>query len=308
MSATVASDVPTGLSFVDPNETDDTYRVCLWAAPGQGKSVAAASAPTPIVVLSADRPSAYRYARKHHGLSKTDLRETRWKGLESLAEVYRYLRDNPDVRTVILDPFTNIVDAMVDIAPTRPDGDPNYQWSNKKLLDFIKSLRAFDINVILVAHEKINDGQRGDGKLYPALGGPALINKILAELDICAHIERVVVGDGDDASEKWIGRIQPVGNLVCKDSTGALGDRRIADLSRWFEVASEALKPDESDIPFSEQYQASGAGDSPADPTPALTPGSAGQAPEGRESGVTAGTPQAAVTPAPEMLPDADTK
>jgi hypothetical protein len=41
---------------------------------------------------------------------------------------------------------------------------------------------------------------------------------------------------------------------VCKEGLGVLGDRRIADLSRWFEVASEALKPDTSDIPFADDY------------------------------------------------------
>jgi hypothetical protein len=46
-------------------------------------------------------------------------------------------------------------------------------------------------------------------------------------------------GGGD---VKWVGQLQPRGNLVCKEVDGALGDRRIADLSRWFEVASEALR------------------------------------------------------------------
>lgn len=52
------TDVPDSiLEFVNPDATDDTYRAVLWAAAGQGKSVAAASAPGPILVLSADRPT-----------------------------------------------------------------------------------------------------------------------------------------------------------------------------------------------------------------------------------------------------------
>lgn len=242
------SDIPTGLTFVDPDEVDPTWRVCLWAAPGEGKSVAAASAPTPIVVLSADRPSAYLFARKHHGLSKDDLREVRYRDLDTLVEVYRYIRDNPEVRTLIIDPFVNVVDAVVDDAPLKPDGDPNYQWSNKKLLDFVKSLREFDINVVLVTHERLNDGKKGDGKMYPALGGPTLINKLLGEMDICAHIESRTTGE--DGERQWFGQIQPVNNLVCKDGTNALGERRIANLTRWFEVATESTKPDDSDLPF----------------------------------------------------------
>jgi hypothetical protein len=104
--------------------------------------------------------------------------------------------------------------------------------------------------VVLVAHEKVNDGRRGDGKLYPSLGGPSLMNKLLAEMDVVAHIERHVRVTEDGEDVKWIGQIQPRDNLVCKDGTDALGDRRVADLSRWFEVATEALRPE--DDPFFE--------------------------------------------------------
>lgn len=246
------SDIPAGLDFVQPDETDATYRVCLWAAPGQGKSVAAASAPGPILVLSADRPSAYRFARKHH--ADTEIREVRYRDASTLDAVYRYLRseEGTDVRTLVVDPIGNIYDQLVDTAPLRGDGDVDYQKVNKKLLGFVKELRPFDINVVLVAHEKLNDGKKGDGKLYPALGGPALMNKLLAEMDLVAHVERLVRAgeDGEEQEVRWVGQLQPRDNLVCKESTGALGDRRIADLSRWFEVASEALAPDESDLPF----------------------------------------------------------
>jgi hypothetical protein len=248
---TATSDIPTDLEFVDPDATDPTFRVVLWAAPGQGKSVAAASAPRPILVVSADRPSAYGFARKHHQHTKDTLREVRYRGVETLGLVYRYLAENPDIRTVIVDPVSNVVDQLADAAPAARDGGPDYQWINKKILGFVKSLRSFDVNVVLVGHEKINDGKGGDGKLYPALGGPTLINKLLAEMDIVAHVERVPKPTEDDpGAAVWIGQIQPRDNLVTKDGTDALGDRRIADLSRWFEVASVALAPDVSDLPW----------------------------------------------------------
>jgi hypothetical protein len=250
------SDVPnTLLEFVDPHATVTTYRVCLWAAPGQGKSVAAASAPDPILVLNADRPTAYMFARKHH--AGRDIREVRYVDADTLEAVYRYLAsdDGKDVRTLVIDPISHVYDQLVDSAPLQTikgRTGPNYQAVNKKLLGFIQALRTFDVNVVLVAHEKLGDGDDGGGKLYPALGGPSLINKLLAEMDIVAHIERHVRTreEEDEVEELWVGQIQPRDNLVCKDSTGGLGDRRIADLSRWFEVASEALAPDLSDVPF----------------------------------------------------------
>jgi hypothetical protein len=245
------TDIPAELEFVDPDTTDPTYRVALWAAPGQGKSVTAASAPAPILVISADRPSAYRFARKHHKHTKESLREVRYVGPDTLEAAYRHIRDAGDIRTVVIDPVSNIVDQLAEVAPPARDGGADYQWVNKKVLGFVKSLRTFDVNVVLVGHEKLNDGKKGDGKMYPALGGATLINKLLAEMDIVAHVERVPKPTDDDpGAAVWIGQIQPRDNLVTKDGTGALGDRRIADLSRWFDVANEALAAD--DVPFVE--------------------------------------------------------
>ena len=109
---------------------------------------------------------------------------------------------------------------------------------------FLYSLRDFDINVVIVAHEKLNDGKKGDGKLYPALGGPALINKVLAESDIVAHVERVAGKDNQPA--RYEAQLTPVRNLVCKQATPApLGDRAALNLTEWFEAAV-----DESDLPW----------------------------------------------------------
>lgn len=260
------SDIPTGLTFVDPSETLTTYRVGLFAAPGAGKSVAAASAPTPILLLSADRPAAYAFARKLHNLDGQALREVRYVGLDTLADVYRYLDSEAghEIKTVIVDPIGNIYDSLREVAPKDKDGDTDYSWVNSKLFGFVKSLRRFDVHVVLVAHEKLNDGKKGDGKLYPHFGGQGLINKIMGELDICAHIQRVLreVEGQDEPEQTWIGQLQPRDKLVCKEATGgSLGERRIANLSRWFEVAGENLTLDvakaESDLPFSEHFDPS---------------------------------------------------
>lgn len=242
------SDVPV-LTFVDPAESSDLYRVVLWAAGGQGKSVMAASAPGPIVVLSADRPGAYRFARKHH--AGKDIREVRFQGSQTLALVFKYLRDDAhDVRTLIIDPWGNIYDRLIDEEARGKDPEVEvYSRVNKKMMAFLKALRDLPIHVVIVAHEKLNDGKKGDGKMYPALGGASLINKVVAEVDIIAHVERA---PGEtQAQDVWGAQLQPRGNLVTKDSTGALGDRRIGDLTEWFTAASAALAPDDTDLPFS---------------------------------------------------------
>lgn len=240
---TPASDIPSELEFVDPTAVDPTYRVVLFAAPGQGKSVAAASAPDPILVLTADRPNAYRVPRQLH--PKSEIREVRYRNAQTLDDVYSYIRAGNGVRTIVVDPITNVVDYLLDELPQKQDRDkswgPDYQAVNKKVLGFIKSLRAFDVHVVLVAHERVNDGNKGDGRIYPHIGGMTLINKTLAEMDIVAHVERHVSETDDGEDVQWIGVLQPRGQLVTKESTNSLGDRRIMDLSRWFDVADDAL-------------------------------------------------------------------
>lgn len=231
------------LTFVDPDEQDARYRVVLWAAPGEGKSVGAASAPDPILVLSADRPGAYRYARRHHG--GKDIREVRYENRQTLAHVHAYLKgDGQGVRTVVLDPFGGIYDRLVEEIGGREPKPEHYQQVNKALLKFLYAMRDFDINLVLVAHERLNDGKGGDGKLYPNLGGPALINRVLAESDIVAHVEREPGGQGE--APRYMAQLTPVRNLVCKESTGLLGDRRPLDLSEWFTAAM----PDDTDLPW----------------------------------------------------------
>jgi AAA domain len=237
----------TGLQFVDPEAADDTFRLVLWGPPGEGKSVGAASAPGPIVVLSADRPGAYRTPRRLH--RDTVLMETRYESSRSFVELFRFLRDHPtgkEARTVVLDPFTGIYDKLVEELPKRSDGEPNWQAVNKKILDFVQALRGFPCHIVLVAYEKLNDGKKGDGKLYPALGGPALINKIMGEMDIVAHVER----EGEGKNAKYMARVASGGGIVGKDSTDALGERRELNLTEWFETVAAFEKEELSDLPW----------------------------------------------------------
>lgn len=243
------SDIPS-LTFVNPDELVTTYRVCLWAAPGQGKSVIACSAPGPILVLSADRPTAYQFARAYWtGPRAREIREIRYIDVNTLRGILKYLREDPagrEIQTVVVDPLSNIYDQLVRTAPKRErDGEVDYQAVNLTILSFLTALRPLDVNVVLIAHEKLNDGKKGDGLLYPALGGPSLINKVLAEMDICSHIERqtrTIDVEGRSVEQaRYVGQLQPANGIVCKESTVTdLGPYRIADLSRWFAVANTA--------------------------------------------------------------------
>lgn len=294
------SDIPTDLVFVDPDEVVPTWRVGLWAEPGQGKSVAAATAPDPILVVSADRPTAYMYVRKHHRRHFEDARsgalvprgtdgavempaktilETRFVDWNTMMSVGRYIRDHagqPDaVRTLVIDPLSNIYDFLVDRAPKvnrKDEGQqPDYQWVNNEILRFIKALRPYDVNVILIAHVK--EPKKGATMIGPNFGGPALSEKVTRELDILAHVElrRLAPVDPEDETEEprfmCVGQVQTLDtNFICKDGTGALGAYRVLNLTRWFELAAEKLapEPEENDLPWADGYQPDP--DDPGDP------------------------------------------
>jgi hypothetical protein len=302
------SDIPS-LTFVNPDELVTTYRVCLWAAPGQGKSVIACSAPGPILVLSADRPTAYQFARAYWtGQRDREIREIRYIDVNTLRGILKYLREDPagrEIQTVVVDPLSNIYDQLVRTAPKRNDGEVDYQAVNLTILSFLTALRPLDVNVVLIAHEKLNDGKKGDGLLYPALGGPSLINKVLAEMDICSHIERqtrTIDVEGRSVEQaRYVGQLQPANGIVCKESTVTdLGPYRIADLSRWFAVANTAA---DEGMPWAEVAAdgwtdvSPGDADAPEEPVAVEQPDA--PTPEASATSERVATSAAAATPGP---------
>ncbi len=288
----IGSDIPTDLAFVNPAETVTTWRVVLWAEPGQGKSVAGCTAPDPILVVSADRPTAYMYVRRHHArhwlnpetgdrltgtadgaveVPAKHILETRFIDWSTMVNVYKFVRDRigtPEaIRTLVVDPISNIYDFLVGCAPIvdmKGRKSPDYQWVNKKLYDFVTALRPLDVNLILIGHVK--EPKEGTTMVGPNLGGPALTEKLMREMDIVAHVElqQLPPTDPDDESEKprfrSIGQVQTLDtNLICKDGTNALGGRRVLNLARWFDLASLELGPDPAetaDLPWGPEQAA----------------------------------------------------
>lgn len=239
MSTTQANDLPTALSFVDPDTVDQRWRVVLFGAPGVGKTVAACSAPGPIVALSADRPGAYRYARRHFPDKHID--EARYAGSPTLRAVYDHVRSHQDaIGTVVLDPWNTMYDELVreHTVGTGANAKPNWQKVNDVALAAIRGFRDLDVNLVLVAHERREQDDQGDteAKVFPQLGGPALVQRIMAEVDIVARVFR---RDGEEGEEpEWMGQLVTARGYQCKDSSGVLGRTRPADLSEWFEAAN----------------------------------------------------------------------
>lgn len=227
---------PADLEFVDPSAAVRRCQAVLWGPSGFGKTTVMATAPDPILVLTRSRPGALRFARAQD--PSKDIRETRYQGLGSLASVYYYLKHHEEIETVAIDPFQPIFDLVVRDTPRRSDGDNDWNAIQDKILGFLASLREFDVHVVICAAERLSDAKNGDGKLYPALGGPSLINKIMDEVDIVASLHPEYEEE-TGAISSIVGALHPNGNLVNKEGTGArLPARMPADLTAWFALAT----------------------------------------------------------------------
>lgn len=243
---TAPSDIPS-LTFVDPAAVDKRWRIGLFAAPGGGKTVALCSAPGPILAINADRPGAYRYARRHH--AGKQINEVRFQSWQTMRDVYEYVRDHQaEIGTVGMDPTNAIYDQLVR-ENTVGSGKPNWQKVNEQFIDLIRSFRALDVNLVLVAHERTEKDENAEteAKVYPNYGGPSLIQKVMGELDIVARMYRREASE--EAPEAYMGQLVVARGYQCKDSSGALGRTRVADLSEWIDAANAE---DTSDLPWGE--------------------------------------------------------
>ncbi len=232
------SDLPLPLEFVDGDVVDSRFRVVLFGQSGAGKSVGAVTAPGPILVLTADRPGAYRFARTRH--PKGHIREARVEGRRTLEQAYEHLkRGGGGEQTVVVDPVGNVYDLLLkELGGARPQIQHHGQVQTA-MIDFVRALRALPVNLVLVCHEQIDDNEEAGALRQPLVGGQKLGPKVMAEMDIVAHVGRIP--PSDDTPERFVGVLAPERGRVAKDSTGALGRVRDLDLAGWFEVANHAL-------------------------------------------------------------------
>lgn len=245
---TATSDIP-NLTFVDPDTVDTRWRIGLFGPPGAGKTVALCSAPGPILAINADRPGAYRFSRRHY--PGKPIHEVRFQAWQTMRDVYEYVKANQDaLATVGLDPVNAVYDQLVRENTT--GAKPNWQKVNEQFIDLIRAFRALDVNLVLVAHERVEKDENADteAKVYPNYGGPALIQKVMAELDIVARVFRREATE--DTPEAFMGQLVTARGYQCKDSSGALGRVRAADLSEWIDAANATA--DTSDVPFAEDF------------------------------------------------------
>lgn len=235
------------LAFVEPTTSASHFSCLLYGPEGVGKSVAAASAPGPILYLNADAKDGLRFAR--HKFAGKDIREVRVTGLQVLYDAVLYVQENPDVQTVVLDTVGTAYQAVLrDVArddkhPTLPE----YGDTGTHIERFVEALIELPVNVVLVSHDMTVEvaGVENDGTLareqMPMVGTskPGLSKKLMQLVSIVGFCG--VRYEGEE--REFVAQLFEGHGRRAKDRTSALGDVRPMDLEEWSAAIGQLYAP-----------------------------------------------------------------
>lgn len=240
-----ATDFP-AVSFVQPSETTGPTNLLLYGPAGAGKTTGAFSAPGPVIALNAEGPSAFRFARSVYGNSH--IREVTFEGRATLDAFTSYLKnERTDEKTVVVDSLGEIHTQIIREIGGRSPQIQHYGTVNTLISDLVRFLRDLPLNVVLVAHEQIEDNEEGGATRRPQTGGTKLPETVMAMMDVVAYCS-VKPGQKENDPPVYVGQFVQARGRRAKDRSGALGAWRPLDLSDWLMTIDKALTP--GDLPW----------------------------------------------------------
>lgn len=256
----ITTDVPT-LTFVQAPDGPETFNVLLYGAAKSGKSTAAATAPGPIMWVSAEGAGALGYARKMAHSRGTTIHEVSVKrGVDTralLRMVIEHVRSGaqPVVRTVVVDTLAKVRAALIREIVVAGAKNSIQQFGEVAtiLKEFVEIMRDEPINLILIAHQDVADAD-GDRIVRPLIGG-ALTEFIPGEVDVIAYTH--AFKDEESGERQYVGQLVEGRGRIAGDRSGGLGAVRPLDLTEWLHTYRAALAPDESDTPWSADFEPS---------------------------------------------------
>lgn len=235
------------LEFVKP-AADLHLNVLLYGPPKSGKTVGAASAPAPVLLVNADRPNASLYAHKLHG---EDLKEVRMESLSTLIAVHEAARSG-EFETVVLDTVGEIYRLVLEGISGRAVSPQIQQYGDTgvHVERFIRNLIELPINVVLVLHENIIEG--GDGapverSPYTGTNKPTLANKLMAMVDVIGYtgILRTEAEDGDEPEVRYVAQLADGGGRHGGTRFGSiLGLTPDVRINEWVVLTRKAMEAD----------------------------------------------------------------
>lgn len=226
------------LEFVKPKDVAPTLNMALFGPGGTGKTVAACSAPGPILYGNAEGETALLYARGLYGDDK--IHEVAVSKSADLDALFLHMQGGCEEQTFVLDTIGETYQRLVEeLAGTGRASLQNYGDVNTKLERFIRAIRDLPINVVILAHEQVDD-EEGEVTRRPLTGGKKLPEKLIAMMDVVGYT--AVVPATDDEPAKYVAQLVEAKGRRAKDRSGALGTTRPLDLGEWIPVAIEAMR------------------------------------------------------------------
>lgn len=217
------------LQFVTPSTEEAPLKALLYGPPGTGKTVAACSAPGPILYVNAEGPDALTYSRKLHGDEK--IHEVAFVDKQTLVDVYVHLRSGEGgEQTVVVDSVGEVYRILLEEIGGDRATLQNYGDVNTLIERFCRSLRDLPIHVVLVAHEEIADVE-GEIVRRPVTGGKKLPEILMAMMSVVAYCG--VVPEADNTPRHYVGQLLQANGRRAKDRSDTLGKSRNLDLDEW---------------------------------------------------------------------------
>jgi hypothetical protein len=219
----------------------DYLTIVLFGPAGVGKTTAAWSAPTPMLVLTTEPDRRTRFARHLHiDRGGRDIREVLVRHRDQLEQGFLYAR-NPEngIETVVIDTVANAFRVALEYETGNPKARATLPQIGDATAWLERHLRAWmelPLNVVLVAHELvIQEGDHTERFPRMSTNQPGLANTILAAVDVAAYCG-LVAGEGGQI--RYVAQLMPAGGRHVKDGTGVLanGTEPIElDLTAWIE-------------------------------------------------------------------------
>jgi hypothetical protein len=239
------------LQFVKPPEVA-TINTMLIGPPKTGKSIAAGTAPGPILYLNADLGAATRLVHKIHG---TKINEVKFQDLQTLTDA-NHAAKSGEFQTVVLDPFgnafTRVLEGLTDRA-LNPRIDA-YKNTGTYLERWVQAMCEAPVNFVLVAHDFKLDGDADSPPDYVAwtgtkAGSPSMSRKLMGMVDVVGYTGRVE--SQGDTPDRYVAQLVTANGRPGGDRFNVLGHARDLDLTEWFQ-AIHAAEPN----PTSEEAKA----------------------------------------------------
>ncbi len=230
-----------GLELVTPHP-DPNVNILLYSPPKAGKTVAAASAPKPLLYLNADRPNATRFAHGQH-----EFDEVRVTGLETLVAVAE-AAETGDYATIVLDTVAETYRILLEQLSGRAlsPAIQNYGDAGTHLERFCRHLCEVPVNFVMVAHSiEVTNEETGGVDHLPFVtsksGSPVFAAKLLAMVDVIGYTGIV---HQEDEPPRYVATLTNAKGRRGGDRFGVLGTSRDLNLTEWVDLARAETKTD----------------------------------------------------------------